>query len=104
MLLRQIKIGRAYKSRTGVAAGAGDVDEQGNVWFGSTSWKVSGNYAFSFATQLDFPFGFSIVVAVVVVDVDTMRLVVDGVVVVYIYRYTIERQDISINLFNNLNK
>lgn len=64
---------------------------------------MTGNYAFSFATQLDIPFGFSIVVAVVVVDVDTMRLVVDGVVV-YIYRYTIERQDISINLFNNLNK
>lgn len=30
---------------------------------------MTGNHAFSFATQLDFPFGFSIVVAVVVVDV-----------------------------------
>lgn len=99
--LRQIKIGRAYKSRIGFADDA-DVDEGETTDLAPQIEEVSEKYrificlAVRYSHLVDHMLRLRLLSLML-----TMMLVM---VLLYIYRYTIERQDISINLFNNLNK
>lgn len=99
--LRQIKIGRAYKSRIGFADDA-DVDEGETTDLAPQIEEVSGKYRIFICLAVRNSHLVALLLRLRLLSLMlTMMLVM---VLLYIYRYTIERQDISINLFNNLNK